>query len=47
MVTIATASSLAKIAKDPVNASKAYSDERSRKNKYSCGVSITVNRICT
>ena len=47
MATIATASSLAKVAEDPVDASKAYSDERSRKNEYSCGVSITVDRICT
>ena len=32
---------------DPVSASKAYFDEKSRKNEYSYSVSTTVDRICT
>jgi len=47
METIAIASSLAKIVEDTVDAGKAYSDKRSRKNEYSCGVPTTVDRICT
>ena len=47
--TVATASSLAKKARDPsiADTSRTYSDRRSRENKYSHSEPKSTGRVCT